>query len=606
MTAATEPATTSPIPPAPTAPAPALAIVGITRRFHVGKRHVVALDGVSATTTPGLVTGLIGPDGAGKTTLMRLIAGLLRADSGSISVFGIDVHTDPLSVQGMISYMPQRFGLYDDLTVAENLELYADLQGVVPTARAARYAELMQMTGLASFTTRLAGKLSGGMKQKLGLACTLIRPPRLLLLDEPTVGVDPVSRRELWSIVDHLVRSANMTVLLSTAYLDEAERCDDVLLLHEGNLIGAGRPGDFTRAMTGRSFHVRSPHLPKRRLQATLAALPNVTDAVIEGETVRLVMDAGKTPDFSGQPTLEDVTLTSVPPRFEDRFIDLLRSRAGGAPPRRSAEATPVTPTAASKTAPVIEVDHLVKRFGPFRAVDDISFAVQRGEIFGLLGANGAGKSTTFRMLCGLLPASAGRLQVDGFDLRTAAPTARGRLGYMAQKFSLYGDLSVMQNLDFFSAAYGLRGARRRARTSWALDEFELRPLRDATSRDLPLGFKQRMALACALMHEPDILFLDEPTSGVDPLARREFWQRINLLADAGVTVLVTTHFMDEAEYCDRLVIMAQGKILAQGTSEQLKRSCRDSAHPDPTMEDAFIALIQADQTKSHAEAQAV
>ncbi|MGC9271476.1 ATP-binding cassette domain-containing protein [Acidiphilium sp.] len=594
MTAATEPAA---------APAAALVIAGITRHFHIGKRDIVALDAVSATTTPGLVTGLIGPDGAGKTTLMRLIAGLLRADSGSISVFGTDVRTDPLAVQGMISYMPQRFGLYEDLTVAENLELYADLQGVAPSARAARYAELMQMTGLAAFTTRLAGKLSGGMKQKLGLACTLIRPPRLLLLDEPTVGVDPVSRRELWSIVDHLVRSANMTVLLSTAYLDEAERCDSVLLLHEGSLIGAGPPGDFTRAMAGRSFQIRSPHLPKRQLQATLAALPGVTDAVIQGEAVRLVMDSGITPDFTNQPTLADATYTSVPPRFEDRFIDLLRAKVDSAEPKQPAATPTSSPRPAGETTPVIEVDHLIKQFGAFCAVDDISFAVTRGEIFGLLGANGAGKSTTFRMLCGLLPASAGRLQVDGFDLRTAAPTARGRLGYMAQKFSLYGDLSVIQNLNFFSAAYGLTGARRAARTAWALDEFELAPLRDATSRDLPLGFKQRMALACALMHEPDILFLDEPTSGVDPLARREFWQRINRLADSGVTVLVTTHFMDEAEYCDRLVIMAQGKILAQGTSEQLKQSCRDPAHPDPTMEDAFIALIEADETKSHAKA---
>jgi ABC-2 type transport system ATP-binding protein len=602
MTAVIEPVT-----PTPTASAPAanaLVIAGLTRRFHVGKRHVVALDGVSATTTPGLVTGLIGPDGAGKTTLMRLIAGLLRADSGSVSVFGTDVRTDPLAVQGMISYMPQRFGLYEDLTVTENLELYADLQGVAPTVRAARYAELMQMTSLARFTTRLAGKLSGGMKQKLGLACTLIRPPRLLLLDEPTVGVDPLSRRELWSIIDHLVRSTSMTVLLSTAYLDEAERCDSVLLLHEGSLIGAGSPGDFTRAMVGRSFQVRSPHLPKRRLQATLSALPGVTDAVIEGEAVRLVMDVGMTPNFTGQPTLDDLILTSVPPRFEDRFIDLLRAKASGAPRHRIAEPASSSPAPADATTPVIEVDHLIKQFGAFRAVDDISFTVTRGEIFGLLGANGAGKSTTFRMLCGLLPASAGRLQVGGFDLRTAASTARGRLGYMAQKFSLYGDLSVIQNLNFFSAAYGLTGARRAARIAWALDEFELAPLRDATSRDLPLGFKQRTALACALMHEPDVLFLDEPTSGVDPLARREFWQRINLLADVGVTVLVTTHFMDEAEYCDRLVIMAQGKILAQGTSEQLKQSCRDSAHPDPTMEDAFIALISDDHAKSPAEAQ--
>ncbi len=576
----------------------ALVISQVTRHFRIGKRDIVAVDSVSATTAPGLVTGLIGPDGAGKTTLMRLIAGLLRADSGSITVFGTDIRTDPLAVQGMISYMPQRFGLYEDLTVAENLELYADLQGVSRDARAARYAELMQMTGLAGFTGRLAGKLSGGMKQKLGLACTLIRPPRLLLLDEPTVGVDPVSRRELWSIVDHLVRSARMTVLLSTAYLDEAERCDAVLLLHEGSLIGAGAPGDFTKAMAGRSFQIRAPSLPKRHLQAILAARPGVTDAVIQGEAVRLVTDAGSAPDFTDRPALADATITPVAPRFEDRFIDLLRAKGGAAASPRRADAAPMVAPIATNNAPVIEVEHLVKRFGAFRAVDDISFAVRRGEIFGLLGANGAGKSTVFRMLCGLLPTSSGRLQVDGFDLHKAAATARGRLGYMAQKFSLYGDLSVMQNLNFFSAAYGLTGAQRAARTAWALDEFELAPLRDATSRDLPLGFKQRMALACALMHEPDVLFLDEPTSGVDPLARREFWQRINRLADGGVTVLVTTHFMDEAEYCDRLVIMAQGKILAEGTSEQLKQAYRDSDHPDPTMEDAFIALIESDQAK--------
>ena len=247
-----------------------------------------------------------------------------------------------------------------------------------------------------------------------------------------------------------------------------------------------------------------------------------------------------------------------------------------------------------TETPAVIAVEHLTRRFGSFTAVDDISFAVRRGEIFGLLGANGAGKSTTFRMLCGLLPPSAGKLQVAGFDLRTAAAPARGHIGYMAQKFSLYGDLSVVQNLRFFASAYRLRGAQRAARITWATDEFELAPILDATARDLPLGFKQRLALACALMHEPDILFLDEPTSGVDPLARRDFWRRINALAEAGVTVLVTTHFMEEAEYCDRLVIMAQGRVLAAGEPQVIKAAARSDDRPDPTMEDAFIAVIEA------------
>ena len=582
------------MPPPPEDAPKALVLEGVTRRFRVARRVVTALEGVSAQTSPGLVTGLIGPDGAGKTTLMRLIAGLLRPDDGKIGVFGTDVSTAPLEVQGMISYMPQRFGLYEDLSVQENLDLYADLQGVPVAARPGRYAELLHMTGMQPFTTRLAGRLSGGMKQKLGLACTLIRPPRLLLLDEPTVGVDPVSRRELWQIVDHLVRGAGMSVLLSTAYLDEAERCDEVLLLHEGQLIGTGKPGDFTQAMAGRSFLARAGGTPKRALQTALAATPGVTDALIQGEAVRLVLNAGVAPQTIQPPGIAGLTLAPVAPRFEDRFVDLLRAKTG-----IQALITPAPPAAApASQAAAIEVDRLTKRFGAFAAVDDISFRVKRGEIFGLLGANGAGKSTTFRMLCGLLPATSGRLRVDGFDLRAAAATACGMHGYMAQKFSLYGDLSVLQNLRFFAAAYGLRGARRAQRIDWALSEFELRDYADATSRDLPLGFKQRMALACALMHEPDVLFLDEPTSGVDPLARREFWRRINALADQGVTVLVTTHFMDEAEYCDHLVIMAQGRILAAGTSEDLKSAARTAELPAPTMEDAFVALITAADAK--------
>jgi ABC-2 type transport system ATP-binding protein len=573
---------------------PALRLADVRRSFRVGKRVVTALDGVAAEAALGAVTGLIGPDGAGKTTLMRLIAGLLRPDTGRIEVLGIDVARDPLAVQTRLGYMPQRFGLYEDLSVAENLDLYADLQGVPPADRAARYNELLHMTGLGPFTARMAGRLSGGMKQKLGLACTLVHPPDLLLLDEPTVGVDPVSRRELWEIIDHLTREANMTVLFSTAYLDEAERCDNVLLIYEGRLLGQGKPGDFTAEMAGRSY-LAAASLGRRRLQALLAEAPGVIDAVIQGSRVRVVT-ADKTPLIAAGLVTEapDLTLVPTPPRFEDSFVARLRAQVA-APARLSAATT----TASAQTAPksvgdVISVAHLTRRFGAFTAVDDVSFNVGRGEIFGLLGANGAGKSTTFRMLCGLLPASEGTLRVAGFDLRTAAAPARGRIGYMAQKFSLYGDLSVAQNLHFFSSAYRLTGARRRARAGWAETEFELGPMRDATARDLPLGFKQRLALACALMHEPDILFLDEPTSGVDPLARREFWRRINGLAEQGVTVLVTTHFMEEAEYCDRLVIMAQGKVLAAGEPEAIKRAARTQARPDPTMEDAFIAVIEA------------
>ena len=569
--------------PEPADPAPALRLDAIRHRFRLGKREVLALDGVTAEAAIGRVTGLIGPDGAGKTTLMRLVAGLLRVQSGRITVLGTDVAADPLRVQGQLGYMPQRFGLYEDLSVRENLDLYADLQGVTPSERPERYAELLHMTGLGPFIARMAGRLSGGMKQKLGLACTLVRPPELLLLDEPTVGVDPVSRRELWQIIDHLTRAAGMTVLFSTAYLDEAERCEHVLLLHEGRLLGQGPPADFTATMAGRSFRATAG-FGRRRLQALLAGLPGVIDTVIQGSGVRVVMAAAAPPEPP-----PEVILRPVPPRFEDGFVARLRGQSparlqarSDLPPRREVEAS----------GEVISVTHLTRRFGSFSAVDDVSFAVARGEIFGLLGANGAGKSTTFRMLCGLLPPSAGSLRVAGFDLRTAAAPARARIGYMAQKFSLYGDLSVAQNLRFFASAYRLAGARRSARIAWAETEFELGGLREATARDLPLGYKQRLALACALMHEPDILFLDEPTSGVDPLARREFWRRIAALAEQGVTVLVTTHFMEEAEYCDRLVIMAQGRVLAEGEPEAIKQTARTAERPDPTMEDAFISVI--------------
>jgi ABC-2 type transport system ATP-binding protein len=574
--------------------APALRLEAVRRKFRAGKRVVTALDGITANAARGAVTGLIGPDGAGKTTLMRLIAGLLRADGGQIEVMGIDVARDPLAVQARLGYMPQHFGLYEDLSVQENLDLYADLQGVPPTKRTAIYNELLHMTGLGPFTARMAGRLSGGMKQKLGLACTLVHPPEFLMLDEPTVGVDPVSRRELWEIIDHLIHTAHMTVLYSTAYLDEAERCDSVLLIHEGRLLGSGSPGSFTAEMAGRTFFAKAK-LDRRRLQERLTHAPGVIDAVIQGSQVRVVTGAAAPPNPAKLVAeAPDLTLTATPPRFEDSFVARLRERVADTATRAPLDPSPAAPATTTVAHDVIVVQHLTRRFGNFVAVNDVSFTVARGEIFGLLGANGAGKSTTFRMLCGLLPASAGALRVAGFDLRKAAARARGRIGYMAQKFSLYGDLSVRQNLQFFSSAYRLTSARQRARIDWAETEFDLGPIIDATARDLPLGFKQRLALACALMHEPDILFLDEPTSGVDPLARREFWRRINALAERGVTVLVTTHFMEEAEYCDRLVIMAQGRVLAAGEPETIKAAARTPTLPDPTMEDAFITVIKA------------
>jgi ABC-2 type transport system ATP-binding protein len=572
----------------------ALVFEGVSKTFLTGDLSVRALQSVDISIQVGKVTGLIGPDGAGKTTLMRLAAGLLRPDEGSIHALDINVVEQPLEVQSLVGYMPQRFGLYEDLSVQENLDLYADLQGVAKAERSARYQELMHMTGLAPFTRRLAGRLSGGMKQKLGLACTLVRPPPLLLLDEPTVGVDPVSRRELWSIVYRQVKEQGMSVLLSTAYLDEAARCHEVILMHEGKRLGQGSPESFSEPMRGRTFRVTASGLGKRTLQTRLSAVPGIVDAIIEGEQVRVVTATPGLPDLSAVSADSDALHTQpADPIFEDAFITRLKGD-------QASDRTPLVSEsrqaaiAISENDAVIEVRDLQRRFGDFYAVKGVSFSVQRGEIFGLLGANGAGKSTTFRMLCGLLPVSAGEVHVAGLDLRHAAARVRGRLGYMAQRFSLYVDLSVLQNLRFFASAYGLDRVRSRQRIAWALEAFELADYANASSRDLPLGFKQRLAMAAALMHEPDILFLDEPTSGVDPLARREFWQRINALAESGVTVLVTTHFMDEANYCDRLVIMAEGEVLAKGTPADMKARFRSEEHPDPTMEDAFIGLIEA------------
>ena len=572
-------------------PAPVASVKGVSKSFTSGGRRVEALTEVEAVVEPGMVTGLIGPDAAGKTTLMRILCGLLQADTGRAEVLGHDTVTEARVIQARVGYMPQRFGLYDDLSVRQNLDLYADLKGLSTGDRPARYAELMHMTGLETYQARLAGALSGGMKQKLGLACALTGPADLLILDEPTVGVDPLSRRELWAIVYNLVEERGLSVLLSTAYLDEAERCKRVILMHAGKVLGQGRPGDFSAEMAGRSFMVRSQGVGRRKLQQRLARNPGVLDAVLSSSGVRVVMESGVGPD-SASIGIEDNTVRVEPvePRFEDSFIARMRALRG-APMELAAE--PAAGGRGHQVGNVIAVKDLVRRFGNFEAVRGISFSVNAGEVFGLLGANGAGKTTTFRMLCGLLPISGGSLTVAGLDLRRAAAKARGRIGYMAQRFSLYADLTVRENLTFFSAAYGLAGRRQKERIAWAVNEFDLAEAAGAASGELPLGYKQRLALAVALMHEPDILFLDEPTSGVDPLARREFWRRINLLAESGVTVMVTTHFMEEAEYCDRLVIMERGRILAGGTPAELRRRFAGDGAGEPSMEQAFIALIE-------------
>ena len=584
---------------------PILSVRDVHKRFTPKKLPPVqALEGVSLEAPRGMLTALVGPDGAGKTTLIRLVAGLLRADSGQLDVLGIDVAKDPQQIQDRISYMPQRFGLYEDLTVAENLDLYADLHGVTQEARASRYPRLMEMTNLGRFTGRLAGKLSGGMKQKLGLACTLVRSPELLLLDEPTVGVDPLSRRELWDIVRDLVDSQGLTVLLSTAYLDEAERCGHVVVLHQGKVLAQGPPRDITAIARDRVFvaELAAGQSP-RGVQSRLLDEPDVVDAVPDGGRVRIVLSGdatrggivgaghtGGAPGAAFSAVLNGARISQVAPRFEDGFMSLLRRVAD----QEHASAISLDrPLAASDADVAVRVRNLVRKFGNFTAVDHISFDVQRGAIFGLLGPNGAGKTTTFRMLCGLLPATDGELHVAGANVRSARASARAHLGYVAQKFSLYGALTVAENLGFFASAYGLRGSLKSTRITWAIEQFELGPHAREPSGQLPGGFKQRLAMAAALLHEPEILFLDEPTSGADPLARRAFWRRITALAEQGVTIIVTTHFMQEAEYCDRIAIMDAGKVLAEGPPGEIRHMADKPPGEEPSMEDAFIAVVE-------------
>jgi ABC-2 type transport system ATP-binding protein len=493
---------------------------------------------------------------------------------------------------------------------------------------------LLEFTALAPFTDRLAGKLSGGMKQKLGLACALLGSPRLLLLDEPGVGVDPLSRRELWRMVSELVDNG-VTVLWSTAYLDEAERCSRIWLLDRGKLLHDGAPGELSERMRGRVFRRRGGAGRSRQLAEDELMHEGVVDAVIQGASVRIVAS----PEHARE--LANGDYEAVEPRLEDAYVEMLGGAAKGESllargwPSRSteglasdaardgdasadaravadAQALSAQATAGSAnserlpgaalagiTTPALSRETLVsckgltKRFGTFVAADHVNFEVHAGEIYGLLGPNGAGKSTTFRMLCGLLKPTEGDASVAGVNLLHAPGRARARLGYMAQKFSLYGALSVAQNLDYFADIYGLSRARKRERVQAMVDTFALEPHIGSNAALLPLGFKQRLALACATLHAPAVLFLDEPTSGVDPLMRREFWHHINALTARGVAIVVTTHFMEEAEYCDRIGLIWSGRKIAEGSPDELKASVATAGRTEPTLEETFIALIE-------------
>ena len=522
---------------------------GVTKRFRDsrGGALLTAVDCLDIRAARGKMTALIGPDGAGKTTFLRMVCGLMFPTEGILSVLDISVADKPADVQRRLGYMPQKFGLYEDLTCMENMNLYADLHGISAGERKERFEKLFHMTGLAPFAQRLAGKLSGGMKQKLGLACTLVRTPELLILDEPTAGVDPLSRRELWEILKDLVKGGHISVLVSTAYMEEAELCDEVYILNKGKVLDRGTPEELRKETEGRCRMAKTPEgIPPRVLQAAfLDDRESVEDAVPEKGNVRFVLKEGvpleRVKAFSCYPRLET---ESVPSRLEDSFMCCLGKLERKASPLEGFELDYKEPAHISGKVD-IEVKNLVRRFGDFTAVDNTSFQVHEGEIFGLLGPNGAGKTTIIRML-----------------------TMQTRYGLPRQK--------IKERIKEVLSRFGLSGAE------------------DRMAGDLPGGYKQRLSMAAALLHEPKILFLDEPTSGIDPPARRIFWRQITALAARGTTVIITTHFMDEAEYCDRIMIQDQGKMLILGTPEEV----RNRGGKNLTMNEAFIAIVENSRRK--------
>ena len=481
---------------------------------HVSKSYgkVRALDDVSFGVRRGEVFGLIGPDGAGKTSMFRILCSLLLPDAGTASVDGFDVVREMKQVRRRVGYMPGKFSLYQDLTVEENLQFFATLFG---TTVEAGYDSIRAIySQIERFKDRRAGALSGGMKQKLALSCALVHQPSVLFLDEPTTGVDPVSRKELWEMLGTL-RERGITIVASTPYLDEVRRCDRVAFLHEGKVQGIDTPENILKQFA----EVFNPARP-------ISSASSVSYVATESQH--------------------------------------------------------------TEQENAIEVKHLVKAFGSFRAVDDISFEVRRGEIFGFLGANGAGKTTAMHMLTGLNQPTSGTGTVAGFDIRTEYEQIKRHIGYMSQRFSLYEDLTVAENIRLFAGIYGMKDSDIKQKTDEVLQRLKFEDHKNDLVRSLPLGWKQKLAFSVSIFHEPAIVFLDEPTGGVDPATRRQFWELIYEAAARGITVFVTTHYMDEAEYCDRISIMVDGKIKAIGTPDELKQQFQQ-----PDMDHVFTHLAR-------------
>ena len=549
---------------------PAIRVVDLSKRYG----QLEAVRAVTLDVGLGEIFGLIGPDGAGKTSTFQILAGVMDATSGVADIFGLPAR----ETRSHTGYLTQTFSLYPDLTVAENLRYIGDLRRVPRNDIERRGLHYLRMFDLDRFTDRLAGRLSGGMKQKLALACALVPEPRVLLLDEPTTGVDPVSRREFWDALAHLA-AGGLTILVATPYLDEAERCHRVALMHAGEIHQIGTPAEIRRSLGATRLEVRTGRLgmAERVLSAMREEDEHVLDVQRFGDRLDVLVREPQLAELAIRERLETVGLEvdeirRDEPLLENVFVARLHELGVEAryPP------FPVRHDHSNLRGGVaIGAANLTKTFGAFRAVHDVSLQVGYGEVYGLLGANGAGKTTMIKMLCGLLDPTHGEVQLAGERRRLRSSEVRQRIGYMSQKFSLYDDLPIDENLGFFAGVYGVPAGEREEKIRWVLAFAGLEGRAHQLVGSLPRGWKQRVAFGAAIMHEPSVLFLDEPTSGVDPVARRAFWQLINRIADAGTAILVTTHYLEEAEQCNRLGLMVAGELVAEGAPTAIKSGQR-------------------------------
>ncbi|WP_280549821.1 ATP-binding cassette domain-containing protein [Halomonas sp. 11-S5] len=545
----------------------------------------VVIEPLDVSVDRGQRVGIVGADGAGKTTLLQMLAGILDPTVGECRVLGFDTRREAKQVAARIGYMSQGFTLYDRLSVKENLSFAARIRDVPDELYRERSERLLSMSGLGRFTDRPSAKLSGGMRKKLSLCTNLVHEPELLILDEPGLGVDPLSRRHLWAMLDRF-RAQGLTMVVATSYMDEAERCDRILLLEQGRVLADGSLKELLMPAAGRVFTVNAGNTGRglRELSGILAQIDSVHSVQWLPDHLRLVMNTDIAENRLADLLPEGTRLAAAEPRLEDLFVLRTEKRAG------EQQFPELTRQDRGKEEGLV-VTGLSVRFGHFKAVDRVSFEAPSGELLALLGPNGAGKTTLIRALCGLVAIDEGSARVAGVSSGGGSTALRRQIGYMSQRFSLYLELTPWENLRFFANAYGLAGGAARAAIDWAREVTGLADIPDKLTGDLSSALRQRLALACSLLHRPRVLFLDEPTSGVDPVARYRFWRVIRELAASGMTVLVTTHYLEEAAYCDRLALMLDGRLLPHGSRSSLNHSLGLEA--DATVETLFTAAIE-------------